>query len=188
MMATIVWEIEEEMRSTPGSFVRRREHTKLTISETICESVAHAAQDLDMRAIAVFTETGNSARLISKYRPTAQIYAYAPGPVICNRMNLLWGVHPVTSSDAWHTEEMVEHAEKTLLHQKVVSDGDVLGVVAGTRTHSAGTTNLMRLHVVGADDGTANGAKATRIYRERRRSHGAAPRAPHGLERRRTQR
>jgi hypothetical protein len=90
-------------------------------------------------------------------------------------MNLLWGVHPILSSDAWHTEEMVEHAEKELLQMETVSPGDVMGVVAGTRTHSSGTTNLMRLHVVGADEDGERGEKAFRLYRERHRTRGVAP-------------
>ena len=68
MMAKIVVEAESHM----ADFMqprRRREHTGLSISETICESVAHAAEDVDMAAIAVFTDTGNTARMISKYRP-----------------------------------------------------------------------------------------------------------------------
>lgn len=171
MMAKIIYETEEEMRITPNN-LRRRDY-KLSISETICESIAHAAQDLEMRGIAVFTETGSSARLISKYRPSADVFAFASGPVICNRMNLLWGVHPVRGSDAWSTEEMVMHAEQELVRRKLVAPGDVIGVVAGTRTHSSGTTNFMRLHVVGSDSQGSQGA-AARIYRERRRVHSAS--------------
>jgi pyruvate kinase len=174
MMAKIVTETEEEMFATPGAFLRRRETAKLSISETICESIAHAAQYLEMRAIAVFTETGNSARLISKYRPLSAVYAFASGPVIFNRLNLLWGVHPVISSDAWNTDAMVHQAEQELLKREAVSVGEVIGVVAGTRTHSSGTTNLMRLHVVGAEDLGERGTKARQIYRERRRQHNAA--------------
>ncbi len=59
---------------------RRRDHRELSIAETICESIAHAAEDLHMGAIAVFTETGNTARLISKYRPKTRIYAFSACP------------------------------------------------------------------------------------------------------------
>jgi len=75
MMARIILEAESHMNEPPQH--RRRQKDKLSISETICESVAHAAEDLDMRAIAVFTETGTTARLISKYRPKCDIYAMA---------------------------------------------------------------------------------------------------------------
>src|SRR3954467_10473899 len=89
MMAKIVLEAESAKEEP---IQRRRQHRQLSISETICESVAHAAQDLEMKAIAVYTETGTTARLISKYRPTAPIFAFAANTTVCARLNLMWGV------------------------------------------------------------------------------------------------
>src|SRR5690349_22849988 len=83
---------------------RRRDRRALSISETICESVAHAAQDLEMKAIAVYTESGTTARLISKYRPKAPIYAFAANTAVCARLNLMWGVSPLRSEE--HTSEL----------------------------------------------------------------------------------
>src|SRR3954462_4800104 len=93
MMAKIITETEAQLAAEPAH--RRRSNGKLSISETICESVAHAAQELDMRAISVYTETGTTARLISKYRPKTEIYAFSYLAAVCNRVNLLWGVTPV---------------------------------------------------------------------------------------------
>jgi pyruvate kinase len=149
MMAKIIGETEAHMADeTPH---RRRDLRRLSISETICESIAHAAQDLDMRAIAVYTETGTTARLISKYRPDAEIYGFSYIPAVCNRMNLLWGVHPICVDHTPSVEDMVSGAERALLKSNVVSPGDVMGIVAGTRTTS-GSTNFMRLHMVGSGD------------------------------------
>jgi pyruvate kinase len=148
MMAKIVVEAENNMADFTQPR-RRREQRGLSISETICESVAHAAEDLHMAAIAVFTETGNTARMISKYRPQSQIYAFSHVPAVCNRMNLLWGVQPVRRDHALHAEEMLSTAEQELLRSGRLSPGDILGVVAGTQM-SSGSTNFMRLHVVDA--------------------------------------
>jgi pyruvate kinase len=145
MMAKIVVEAESHM----ADFMqprRRREHTGLSISETICESIAHAAEDVDIAAIAVFTDTGNTARMISKYRPRTTIYAFSRANV-CNRMNLLWGVHPVRWEQNLSVDGMVETAEQDLVRTGRLKPGDILGVVAGTRM-STGSTNFMRLHVV----------------------------------------
>jgi len=149
MMAKIVVEAESNM----AEFMqprRRRDQKRLSVSETICESVAHAAEDLHMAAIAVFTESGNTARLISKYRPKSKIYAFSHIAEICNRMNLFWGVHPVKREHAMHFEEMVAAAEQELVRSRKVNHGDVLGIVAGTQM-SSGSTNFMRLHVVKSD-------------------------------------
>ena len=100
-----------------------------------------------MAAIAVFTETGNTARMLSKHRPRSRIYAFSHMPAVCNRMNLLWGVQPVRRDHALSSEEMLSTAEQELLRSGRVKAGDVLGVVAGTQMAS-GSTNFMRLHVV----------------------------------------
>jgi pyruvate kinase len=126
---------------------RRREHHGLSVAETICESIAHSAEDLPMGAIAVFTESGNTARMISKYRPRAPIYAFTHIATVVHRLNLYWGVHPVRCRQARSAEQMVTLAEQDLLRRRVLKPKDVLGVVAGTR-QASGSTNLMRLHVV----------------------------------------
>jgi pyruvate kinase len=163
MMAKIVIEAESKMAefTLPR---RRRDHRALSIAEAICESVAHAADDLRMGAIAIFTESGNTARLISKYRPKAQIYAFAHMEAVRNRLNLLWGVQPVATQQARSAEDMVLTAERELLQQGKVSIGDVLGVVAGTQMAS-GSTNFMRLHTVTAEDVELVSRKTSRKVR-----------------------
>jgi pyruvate kinase len=149
MMARIILEAEGSMAQLPAP--RRRENQRYSVAETICESIAHAAEDLPMGAIAVFTESGNTARMLSKHRPKACIYAFSRHLEVCNRMNALWGVHPI-HKDQWNSaEEMVKTAEKELLPKGIIRHGDVLGLVAGTRVMS-GATNFMRLHTVGEND------------------------------------
>ena len=158
MMARIVAHAEANM--DPAPYLRRHTGTELSIAETICESVAHAADDLDMRAIVVFTETGTTARLISKYRPRCPVYAFADAAPICNRMNVLWGVQPILSGPAHSTDEMIRAAESELLHRGLVSVGNVVGIVTGTRME-AGFTNLMLLRTL-RDPGNAPLSKERR--------------------------
>jgi pyruvate kinase len=146
MMARIVVEAESNM-SDFVQFRRRREHHGLSIAETICESIAHSAEDLPMGAIAVFTETGNTVRMISKYRPKVAIYGFTHSLPVVQRMNLYWGVHPVRCRQAHSAEQMVTMAEQDLVSRGLLKPGDVLGVVAGTR-QASGSTNLLRLHIV----------------------------------------
>jgi len=146
MMHRIVVEAEGNSRDFTQPR-RRRERDSITIAEAICEAISHAAEDLRMGAIAVFTETGNTARMISKYRPKAAIYAFSHVLPVCNRVNILWGVRPVRTEQASSAEDMVLTAERELLRQGRIKVGDVLGVVAGTQMAS-GSTNLIRLHVV----------------------------------------
>ena len=145
MMAKIVSETESNLRDDAWRSRRHRVH-RLSIAETICESAAHAAEDLDVSAIAVFTESGTTARQLSKYRPKPPIYAFTIDSVI-HRMSLLWGVHPIKCPKLQTAEQMVTMAEQDLVRRGLLKPGDVLGVVAGTR-QASGSTNLMRLHVV----------------------------------------
>jgi pyruvate kinase len=89
--------------------------------------------------------------MLSKHRPKAVIYAFSRRLEVCNRMNALWGVHPI-HKDKWESAEaMVKTAEKELLSRGLLGPGDVLGLVAGTKLTS-GATNFMRLHTVGESD------------------------------------
>jgi pyruvate kinase len=148
MMARIVVESESEIHDTFAPHDGRPSNLRLSVAETICESMAHAAQDLDLKAIAVFTETGTTARQLSKYRPKPPIYALSSVDVVINRMCLLWGVQSVRCAKANTAEEMVDMAEELLETAGFVSPQDILGIVAGTRTKS-GSTNFLRLHVLG---------------------------------------
>ena len=115
MMARIILEAEASMAQLPQPPRRRRENQTYSVAETICESIAHAAEELHMGAIAVFTESGNTARMLSKHRPKACIYAFSRKIEVCNRMNSLWGVHPIHKEQWSSAEDMVRTAEKELL-------------------------------------------------------------------------
>jgi pyruvate kinase len=143
IMDRIVAEAEADLRN--GHHRLRRPERQLTISQAICESVAHVAEELNMRGIAVFTASGNTAGQISKYRPMAEVYAFAHLPEVCNRLNLFWGVRPVLIRQARSVEAMVEAAETELRRTGVAGSGDIVAVVAGTRM-GTGSTNFIRLH------------------------------------------
>ncbi len=146
MMARIVAEAEAH----PFHALRPEHRTaeRLSVAETICESMAHAARDLNIRAIAVFTESATTARLLSKYRPAADIYGFTQFESVCNRMNLLWGVTPVRCPGSLSAEGMAELAQSELLRRGVLAAGDVFGLIAGT-TSASGATNFMRLITAG---------------------------------------
>lgn len=150
MMAKIVTETERQLR-LEGQRYQFHAEDGLSIPEAICESMAHASDDLDVSAIAVFTETGTTARLLSKYHPAPPIYALSSVEPVIRRMMLLWGVHPVLCPKLHLTEQMVETAEALLLRAGHVRLKQILGIVAGTRTRS-GSTNFMRLHTVGDNE------------------------------------
>lgn len=151
MMAKIVSETEEQIRLDPPTVTRARRTTSLSVAETICECMAHAAEDLDLSAVAIFTESGSTVRLLSKYRPEPPIYALSPYQKVINRTMLLWGTYPILCERFNDTDKLVNVAEEILEQSGYVQKRQVVGIVAGTRTRS-GATNFMRLHMIGDRD------------------------------------
>jgi pyruvate kinase len=148
MMARIVVDAERNIKEAEYGDRRKQRRTHLSIAETICEATAHAADDLDLRGIALFTESGYTARQLSKYHPTAPIFALSPIEVTINRLALLWGTTPIRCPKVNTTEALVECAESLLEQGSYVRKHEVIAIVAGTRTKS-GSTNFLRLHVMG---------------------------------------
>jgi len=145
MMARIICEAEESMTE----FARPAPQEKLKVAETVAELVCHASRELHMRWIVVFTHSGFTARLISRYRPLVPIAAFSPEAVTRRRMALVWGVAPLAIPDLRKVDQLAEISEKRLLQEKLVRKGDVIAVVAGTPMGVRGTTNFMKFHVIG---------------------------------------
>ncbi len=148
MMAKIVIETEHQIRIDPTPSKLSHRPTRLSVAETICECMSHAADDLDLSAIAIFTESGMTARLLSKYHPDPPIFALSPFEHVINRCMLLWGTFPILCKRFSDTDKLVEMAEEMLEHHGFVQPRQIVGIVAGTRTKS-GATNFMRLHMIG---------------------------------------
>ncbi|MBI3662060.1 MAG: pyruvate kinase [Acidobacteria bacterium] len=144
MMDRIIREAETSYRTEP----HRRQQESLSVAETISEAVCHAATELNMKVIAVFTETGSTARLISRYRPGPPIVAFSPLHKTRRRMSLLWGVMPRRIEYVRDIDNLAALAERRLLEEKLVAPGDIVGIVAGTPLGAKGTTNFMKLHTI----------------------------------------
>jgi pyruvate kinase len=104
-----------------------------------------------MKLIAVFTHSGFTARLVSRYRPLVPIVAFSPEAATRRRMVLLWGVTPRTIVDIKKIDALPGITEKRLLEERLVRKGDVIGIVAGTPMGMRGTTNFMKFHVIGSE-------------------------------------
>ena len=145
MMARIIEEAESSIEEFPRPSLQER----LKVAETVAELVCHASRELHMKLIAVFTHSGFTARLISRYRPLVPIIAFSPEEETRRRMALIWGVSPQKISDVRKVDGLAVVAEKRLLQERLVRKGDVIGIVAGTPMGIRGTTNFMKFHVIG---------------------------------------
>jgi pyruvate kinase len=147
MMARIISVTEGTQRSV--SFHDGRNWNEaLDVPEAICESVAHMTAELDLKAVAVFTQSGSSARVISKYRPRVPVFAFSPFDNVLRRTALYWGVKPVHMRRLQSTDKMVEAAAQRLREMGVVSRGDFIAVIAGNPIAKRGSTNILKVHRV----------------------------------------
>ena len=120
-----------------------------SITEAISQAVASSALDLDAQAILTATESGFTARMVSKYRPKAPIIAVTPNEQVMRRLALIWGVVPVKGEMVSSTDDMFEMAVNAAVSEGLVHLGDLVVITAGVPVGRSGTTNLIKIQHVG---------------------------------------
>ncbi|PFH91187.1 pyruvate kinase [Bacillus sp. AFS088145] len=148
MMNSIALRIEKSLQYEE-LFKKRQRENKGTITDAIGQSVAATALNLKVAAIIAPTESGHTAKMISKYRPKAPILAITSDIRICRRLTLVWGVQTEYRERANSTDEMLQHAMEAAQDAKFVSNGDTVIITAGLPVGETGMTNMMKIHVVG---------------------------------------
>jgi pyruvate kinase len=127
----------------------RSKDTEHNLTDAIGQSVAHTALNLEVNAIITPTESGHTARMISKYRPKAPIVAVTASDSVSRRLSLVWGVYPKAGRMCGTTDEMLDTSVEESLNSGIVKPGDLVVITAGVPVGEAGNTNLMKIHVVG---------------------------------------
>ena len=112
-------------------------------------SVAHTALNLNVKAIFAATESGSTARTISKYRPHSDIIAVTPSEKTARQCAIVWGVYPVVKEGRKNTDALLNNAVATAVETERVQNGDLIIITAGVPTGEKGTTNMMKIHLVG---------------------------------------
>ncbi|MGC7819534.1 pyruvate kinase [Staphylococcus epidermidis] len=128
------------------------DRTKLvetSLVNAIGVSVAHTALNLNVKAIVAATESGSTARTISKYRPHSDIIAVTPSEKTARQCAIVWGVNPVVKEGRKTTDALLNNAVATTVETGRVSNGDLIIITAGVPTGEKGTTNMMKIHLVG---------------------------------------
>jgi pyruvate kinase len=149
MMSRIIEEVENSTDDgwSHARRLRRSEVTEFPLA--ICEAAAHAAAVLNAKAIACFTESGSTARLLSKFRPPVPIVACTPDENVARQLKLCWGVRPYLIERSVTTDEMLEYTDASLVKSGDVAPGDIVVVTMGAPVALHGSTNLMKLHRIG---------------------------------------
>ncbi len=146
MMAKIALSAEEEF---PHSlFLRREMDKRMNLQQAISGAASLLAEEVKATVIVTPTESGSTARWVSRLRPSQPILALSRHLPTIRRLNLCWGVYPVLVSDWKDTDEMLERSKKMPKELGMVSKGEKIIVIAGVPLSIPGTTNLIKVETV----------------------------------------
>ena len=143
-MASIATETEGWLR--PKGFPDPLPRVTPSNAEIVSEAAYHAARSAGVGAIVVFTTSGTTARLISRYRPPVPIYAFTQSAAVARQLAVSYGVHPILAPVVSSTERMLLQMEEVILDRGLLQAGDNVVIVAGQPIGQIASTNLMKLH------------------------------------------
>ena len=129
---------------------KTREYEELPdVTNAISHATCTTAHDLGATSIITVTKSGKTARMISKYRPSAPIIGCTTSSHVCRQLNLSWGVVPLLIKEESSTDTLFDHAVDAAEATGIINNGDLVVITAGVPLGVSGTTNMMKVHVVG---------------------------------------
>lgn len=156
-MMSVIAEKTEPTLDHMSLLQERKRSISMTITDAISQSVTQTALNLDVSSIITPTQSGHSARMIAKYRPEVPIIAVTFDEFVYRQLSLVWGVHAVISKEIESTDELLDEAVKKGLSTKLFHRGSKVIITAGVPVGVSGTTNLMKVHVIGNVIATGQG-------------------------------
>ncbi|MGJ8729019.1 pyruvate kinase [Listeria aquatica] len=147
MMAKIALRTEEALVTQDKFALKMHQNTDMT--EAIGQAVGHTARNLDVQTIVAATQSGHTARMISKYRPKSHILAVTFNEHVCRSLALSWGVYARLADPVQNTDDMFDLAVKESLDSGLAQQGDLIIITAGVPVTESGTTNLMKIQLIG---------------------------------------
>lgn len=127
----------------------RSKEKETTMTEALSQAVSYTSINLSAKAVLAPTASGTTAKLIAKYRPGVPIIAITDNRATAQKLTLVWGVTPIVTQKAQTTDEILELAVDESLKYGYVNHGDLVVITAGVPVGESGTTNLMKVHVIG---------------------------------------
>ena len=124
-------------------------HASPDVTSAISHATVTSAHDLKASAIITVTKSGQTARVISRYRPNCTIVGCTTSETVWRQLNLSWGTVPLIIDEEQSTDALFEHAVDAATRAGLIHDGELVVLTAGVPLGISGTTNLMKVHVVG---------------------------------------
>lgn len=115
----------------------------------IAKAAAEVAERVGARYLVAFTQSGDSARRLVRYRSNIPVLAFTPVPLVRSQLSVSWGVETFITEPVAHTDEMVKQVDEALLRIGRVREGDLVVIIAGAPPSIPGSTNALRIHRMG---------------------------------------
>ncbi len=147
-MVKIAIRTEQDINYT-ARFKARENLSNPDITNAISHATCTTANDLKAAAIITVTQSGRTARMISKYRPDCTIIGGSMYPKVCRQLNLSWGVTPLIMEPKDDADELFDHAVDVVEKAGLISMGDITVITGGVPLGVSGTTNILKVHVAG---------------------------------------
>jgi len=147
-MSKIALETERKIDYT-DRFRKAHETLSRNVTNAIGHSTCSAAHTLSASAIISVTKSGRAAKAVSKYRPSCPIVAATMSKRVFNQLSLAWGVIPILTEIKGSTDEIFDQAIEGTFKSGIIKNGDLVVITGGTPVGFSGTTNTMKIHVVG---------------------------------------
>jgi len=150
MMARIAVKAEDSIDYRERLNLVGQSMTGVTITNAVSRATCTSAADLNAAAIVTVTNSGFTARMVAKYKPACPVLAVSLREVVWRQLNLVWGCRSVMGAVKKDTEEeILELVTAKAIESKLVKNGDLIVVVAGVPVGVAGSTNMIRVEVIG---------------------------------------
>ena len=124
-------------------------HGQISVSDATAHAACLTARDVNAAAIVTVSESGNTARLLSKYRPTQPIIACVMDEQVQRQLSLSWGITSLLMGPAKSTDELIEMSTALAQKNGYLHNGELAVVTAGVPVGVSGTTNMIKIHMVG---------------------------------------
>lgn len=155
-MAKIAVETEDDI-DYEARFHRFNEQAMCNVTNAISHATCTTAYDLEASAIITVTESGQTARMISKYRPEMPIIGCTVNEKVYRQLAMSWGVHPILCHPQTNADALFDHAVERARDEGLIHDGNLVVITAGVPLGIPGTTNILKVQTVGDVILTAKG-------------------------------
>ena len=122
---------------------------QISVSDATAHAACLTAKDVNASAIVTVSESGNTARLLSKYRPAQPIIACVMNEQVQRQLAISWGITPLMMALAHSTDELIEMSTSLAKENGYLHDGELAVVTAGVPVGVSGTTNMIKIHMIG---------------------------------------